>query len=90
MRVVFSDASNTGYGGFTVEHGYHIAHGQWTEEESARSSTWSELAAVVRILKALSTKLTNSRVKWFTDNQNMVRIVQVGSRVKELELIFLS
>lgn len=38
MRVVFSDASNTGYGGFTVEHGYHIAHGQWTEEESARSS----------------------------------------------------
>ena len=63
MRVVFSDASNTGYGGFTVEHGYHIAHGQWTEKESTRCSTWRELAAVVRVLKALSTKLTNSRVK---------------------------
>ena len=66
---------------------YHIAHGQWTEEESARSSTWRELAAVVRVLKALSTKLTNSRVKWFTDNQNVARIVQVGSRVKELQVL---
>ena len=26
--VVYADASSTGYGGFTVEHGCHIAHGQ--------------------------------------------------------------
>lgn len=41
----------------------------------------------MRVLKALSTKLTNSRVKWFTDNQNVARIVQVGSRVKELQVL---
>ena len=41
----------------------------------------------MRVLKALSTKLTNSRVKRFTDNQNVARIVQVGSRVKELQVL---
>lgn len=37
-----------------------------------------ELAAVARALEAVS------RVKWFTDNQNVVRIIKVGSRVDEL------
>jgi len=27
LRVVYSDASDTGYGGYTVEHGYHMAQG---------------------------------------------------------------
>ena len=26
VRVVYSDASDTGYGGYVVEHGHHIAH----------------------------------------------------------------
>ena len=30
VRVVYSDASDTGYGGYTVEHGPVIVHGQWT------------------------------------------------------------
>jgi len=34
VRVVYADAS---YG---VEHGCHIAHGPWTVEEAAQSSTW--------------------------------------------------
>ena len=32
VRVVYSDASNTDYGGYMVEHGCHIAHGRWSEE----------------------------------------------------------
>ena len=32
MRVVYSDASDTGYGGYVVEHGPCAAHGQWTSE----------------------------------------------------------
>ena len=85
VRVVYSDASGTGYAGYTVEHGCHVAHGQWTECEKGKSSTWRELAAVARVLEAVSGLLCNCRVKWFTDNQNVVRIIKVGSRVNELQ-----
>ena len=44
--MVYTDASDSGYAGFTVEHGCHIAHGQWLPEEASRSSTWRELRAV--------------------------------------------
>ena len=40
IRVVYSDPSATGYGGFTVEHGCHTANGAWSVEEMTRSSTW--------------------------------------------------
>ena len=46
VRVVLTDASVTGVAGYTVEHGCHIAHGQWKEDERAKSSTWREMAAV--------------------------------------------
>ena len=29
--------------------------------------------------------MLNTRVRWFTDNQNMVRILEVGSRKPELQ-----
>ena len=54
VRVVYSDASSTGYGGYLVEHGNHVAHGQWNEQEKGKSSTWRELAAVDRVLRAVS------------------------------------
>lgn len=34
IRVVYSDASDTGYGGYMVEHGCHIAQGQWLPQEA--------------------------------------------------------
>ena len=71
VRVVYSDASNTGYGGYSVEHGGHIAWGQWSKEEAQQSSTWRELKAVRLVLEAFSIKLKNQRVRWFTDNQNV-------------------
>lgn len=89
LRVVYSDASGTGFGGYTIEHGCHIAHGQWNESERKKSSTWRELAAVARVLEAVSDMLTNHRVKWFTDNQNVTRIIRVGSRVAELQEVAL-
>ena len=39
MRVVYSDASGTGFGGYTVEHGPQVAHGQWSDWEARQSST---------------------------------------------------
>ena len=47
VRVVYSDASETGYGGFVVEHGACISYGQWMAEQAKCSSTWCELSAVM-------------------------------------------
>ena len=79
LRVVYSDASSTGFGGYTVEHGNLVANGQWSAPEAAQSSTWRELRAVRLVLESFQGKLANERVRWFTDNQNVVRIVQHGS-----------
>ena len=90
-RVVFSDASSTGYGGYhIVEVGPNIAHGQWSQYEASLSSTWRELKAVSLVLNSFTSKLAGHRVKWFTDNQNVVRIVQVGSKRQHLQSIALS
>ena len=72
IRVVYTDASESGYGGYIVEHGCHVAMGQWSEEDEVKSSTWRELMAVLLVLESFSTKLRNQRVRWFTDNQNVV------------------
>ena len=85
VRVVYADASATGYGGFTVEHGCHIAHGSWTAEEMTQSSTWRELRAVRMVLESLIPKLKNERVRWFSDNQNVVRILDIGSKKPHLQ-----
>ena len=61
-------ASSTGFGGYTVEHGGQIAHGQWTEEEVCQSSTWWELRLV---LDSFGSQLQN-------ENLNVVRIVSMG------------
>jgi len=84
VRMVYADASCTGYAGYTVEHSCYIAHGPWTPEEATRSSTWRELRAVRMVLESLKSKLKNERVRWFSDNQNVVRILQTGSRKPDL------
>ena len=89
VRVVYSDASDTGYGGYVVEHGSCVAYGQWSEHEALQSSTWRELTAVLRVLMAVAAKLMNFRVRWFTDNQNVARILLVGSKKPLLQAIAL-
>ena len=39
VRVVYADASDTGYGGYVIEHGDCVTYGQWTEHEAQQSST---------------------------------------------------
>ena len=34
--------------------------------------------------------IKGGRIKWFTDNQNVVRIIKVGSRVEELQVLALN
>ena len=87
VRLVYSDASDSGYGGYTVDVGIHIAQGQWSESESQASSTWRELEAINRILQAYSKLMKGETVKWLTDNQNVVRIIEHGSRKHSLQEI---
>lgn len=84
-RIVYSDASSTGYGGYAVEVGPEFVQGQWSADELVLSSTWRELKAVYNVLKSLAPKLMGHAVKWFSDNQAVVRIVQVGSRKQHLQ-----
>jgi len=39
-HIAFSDANSMGYGGYVLESGPHVAHGEWSESEASRSSTW--------------------------------------------------
>ena len=54
-------------------------------DESKRSSTGHELIAVRLVLEALAAKLENERVKWFTNNQNVVCILSVGNKKPDLQ-----
>ena len=85
LRLVYSDASSIGLGGYMVEHGNLVANGQWSPVEAVHSSTWRELRAVNTVLQSFQGKLRNERVRWFTDNQNVVRIVQHGSPKSDLQ-----
>ena len=85
VRIIYSDASDTGYGGYTVEHGPYIAQGQWDQDEARLSSTFRELRVVRLVLESIADKLRHARVRWFTDNQNVVQILQVGSRKYDLQ-----
>jgi hypothetical protein len=49
------------------------------------SSTWRELKAVYNVLQCFAPKLRGHVVKWFSDNQAVVRIVQVGSGKPHLQ-----
>ena len=87
VRLVYSDASDSGYGGYTVDVGLRIAQGQWSESESQASSTWRELEAINRILQAYSKLMEGETVKWLTENQNVVKIIEHGSRRHSLQEI---
>ena len=44
-----------------------------------------ELKAVDLVLRSFASKLAAHAVKWFSDNQNVIRIVQAGSRQPHLQ-----
>ena len=83
--VIYSDASSTGYGGYIVENPNSIAHGMWSESEKLNSSTWKELTAVKNVLMSLIDFVKGKKIKWFTDNQNIVHIINKGSMKSHLQ-----
>ncbi|KAL9969042.1 hypothetical protein ACROYT_G021206 [Oculina patagonica] len=83
-KIVYSDASGSACASFIDFEG-KIFHQNWSDFEKAQSSTYRELLAVSLSLKAFNESLKAQTVTWFTDNQNVVRIVNSGSKVHLLQ-----
>ena len=66
-----------------------MSHQNWSIAETAQSSTWRELKAVCLELKAFASRLSGSKVIWYSDNQNVAYILLNGSRKADLQLLAL-
>ena len=83
VRVAYSDASDTGYGGCIVELGPQVAaQGVWSADLAKESSTMREILAVRKVLQSFAPKFAGLL---HTDNQNVARIIGVGSRMSSLQ-----
>ena len=56
------------------------AQGVWSADLAKESSTMREILAVRKVLQSFAPKVAGLCVKWHTDNQNVARIIDVGSR----------
>ncbi|CAB3997154.1 Integrase recombinase xerD-like [Paramuricea clavata] len=85
--TIHTDASGVGYGGYFTSLRDVNIHGHWSVEQSGKSSTFRELSAILLVLKTSVQRLQHKKVKIFSDSQSACRIVQVGSRIFELQNI---
>ena len=85
VGVVYSDASDYGFGGYFVQCGVDLVSGVWSEDQMHSSSTFREILAVKFVLLSLVNQLSGMTVKWFTDNQNVPRIISSGSSKGHLQ-----
>ena len=80
VGIVYSDASDSGFGGYLVKCGREKRF--WFVDCGANVR---EFHFVKFVRPSLVPKLTGSSVKWFTDNQNGPRILTCGSRKTHLQ-----
>ncbi|XP_071160888.1 uncharacterized protein [Mytilus edulis] len=83
--MIYSDASNVALGAYTVESNEKIFHCMLNENEKKLSSTWRELRAIQLSLNSFEHDLKCKIVKWHTDNQNCVNIINKGSTKLHLQ-----
>ena len=89
-KMIFTDASDSGYGGFAVDKlGTHICTGKFTSEETHTSSTVRELLAVKFVLKSYGSLLESKTIQVNIDNQAATRILAFGSAKIHLQSIAL-
>jgi len=74
-----SDASQSGWAGYTVLVGDRIARGNWSTQDIRESSTFRELKAVRLVLESFAHSLANLECKHRTDNQNTCSIMCLRS-----------
>lgn len=88
--LIFSDASDLACGAYAVNIDNFIFHLMWSESEKIKSSTWREIKAVELALSSFKHSLAGKCVKWFTDSQNCMRIIQAGSMNFDLQKLAFS
>ena len=88
--VVFPDAGDAAFGGFSASLDGTVGRGLFTTDDLGQSSTFRELKAIYYVLLSLIEHLKHKRVKIFTDNQSAARIVSVGSSKVHLQSVALS
>ena len=77
--ISYSDASDSGWGGYCVNVvGTEVA-GSWSKVESKESSTWRELRGTRLVLMSVIDKLAGKTARHRTDNMNVEHILKVGS-----------
>ena len=88
-KIVFTDASSFGYGGFIAERlNRVICVGKFNEVEKATSSTTRELTAVEHVLKSFGARLAHESIQINIDNLNACHILSVGSEGNLLVFTF--
>ena len=84
--VIYSDASDIAAGACTVELKSNFFHKMWNSVEKVQSSTWRKMKAIFELaLSSFKDQFHGKTIKWFTDNQNCVKIVKSGSMKLELQ-----
>ena len=85
--MVYSDASASGCGGYIVKLQGQTSYRTWCGNEHARSSTHRELLGVITVLESFPCFLRSQTIKWYTDNQGVVAIVNKGSMKPDLQIL---
>ena len=66
-----------------------ISHKMWSVEEAQKSSSYRELKAIFLGLESFLLLVKRHTIKWYTDNQSVSRIVEVGSMKEDLQRLTL-
>ena len=88
-RVCYSDASSTGCASYMLEFYNTISHKMWSVEEAQKRSSYRELKAISLGLESFLPLVKGHTIKWYTDNQSVSRIVEVGSMKEDLQRLAL-
>ena len=64
-----------------------VIFGDWDDTERLRSSTWREAETVRRVINSNIEILQHKKVKVFSDNKNVMSVLQIGSSKKNLQNI---
>lgn len=80
----YSDTSDFSCGAY-VSFDDRVFQANWSASQSTKSSTWRELCAVQKALSSYIHIAKGQRVAWFSNNQNVVSIIECGSKVRELQ-----
>jgi hypothetical protein len=72
--ILYYYASNVACGAYSAEDMNNIFHKMWSENEKSKSSTWKEMKAIEQALITFKEVYKYKNIKWYTDNQNCVKI----------------